>query len=140
MGLSICKMIDTPEMNKRYRVRRSRQDRALGSRPRYRTSKAGMQLAWDEENKRYSPRRLFAHWEYSHELELWERMGEIKGAHDPYLLQLLNLPAILLKDYITWWKAVSDDRSESYHIVGIRYGRAYGGVPAFVYLTVNQQL
>jgi hypothetical protein len=38
------------------------------------------------------------------------------------------------------WKAVSDDRSENFHVVGVRYGRSYGGVPAFVYLTVNQQL
>lgn len=38
------------------------------------------------------------------------------------------------------WKATSDDRSESFHIEGIRHGRSYGGIPAFVYLQVRQIL
>jgi hypothetical protein len=32
------------------------------------------------------------------------------------------------------WKVTTADRAESFHVHGIRHGRAYGGVPAFVYL------
>jgi hypothetical protein len=32
------------------------------------------------------------------------------------------------------WKLTTDDRSESFRVHGIRYGRAYGTIPAFVYL------
>lgn len=38
------------------------------------------------------------------------------------------------------WKATTDDRSENYHVHGIRHGRAYGTIPAFVYLDCEQQL
>lgn len=38
------------------------------------------------------------------------------------------------------WKVQTTDRSESYHILGIRHGREYGNVPAFVYLDCEQQL
>lgn len=37
-------------------------------------------------------------------------------------------------------KFVTDDRSESFHVRGISYGRAYGNVPAFVMLFCEQQL
>jgi hypothetical protein len=35
---------------------------------------------------------------------------------------------------------VTDDRNENYHVQGIRYGRAYGRVPEFVYLSTEQQI
>ena len=38
------------------------------------------------------------------------------------------------------WTAITDDRSESFHIRGIRYGRSYGSIPSFVYLDCEQQL
>lgn len=37
-------------------------------------------------------------------------------------------------------KFVTEDRSESYLIQGIRYGRAYGRVPEFVMLNCQQQI
>ena len=37
------------------------------------------------------------------------------------------------------WKATTDDRSESYHVTGIRHGRQYGSIPSFVYLMCEQQ-
>lgn len=37
-------------------------------------------------------------------------------------------------------KAVTDDTSETYHIVGIQKGRAYGSIPGFTYLQCQQQL
>jgi hypothetical protein len=37
-------------------------------------------------------------------------------------------------------KIITADRTESYHVRGISYGRAYGNVPAFVYLYCEQQL
>ena len=37
-------------------------------------------------------------------------------------------------------KLVTADRTESYHVRGIRYGRAYRKVPAFIYLDCEQQL
>lgn len=37
-------------------------------------------------------------------------------------------------------KLVADDTSKSYHVRGIRQGRAYGSVPAFVYADVEEQL
>ena len=35
---------------------------------------------------------------------------------------------------------VTNDRSESYHVRGIRSGRAYGSIPAFVYADCEQIL
>jgi hypothetical protein len=37
-------------------------------------------------------------------------------------------------------KIVTADRTESFHVRGISYGRAYGNIPAFVYLACEQQL
>ena len=37
-------------------------------------------------------------------------------------------------------KLVADDTSDSYHIGGIRKGRAYGSIPAFVYADCDQIL
>ncbi len=37
-------------------------------------------------------------------------------------------------------KIVADDTSESYHVVGIRLGRSYGSIPAFLYADCEQIL
>lgn len=37
-------------------------------------------------------------------------------------------------------KIVADDTGESYHVKSIERGRAYGGVPSFTYLNVEQLL
>lgn len=38
------------------------------------------------------------------------------------------------------WKATTDDRAESFHVRGIRHGRAYGSIPSFVMLDCEQIL
>lgn len=117
MGLTLTSMMmDTPPRKRRprkaaagYRIGQ-RQKRALGSRGRARPPPSdSLQLAWDEENARYSPRRVFAHWRQSRLLAIWQRTGSIAGPKDPYLLRLLNLPAILLRDYATWYQAQTDN-------------------------------
>ncbi len=50
------------------------------------------------------------------------------------------LASVLTAVPVPGWKAQTTDRSESYHILGIRHGRAYGNVPAFVYLDCDQIL
>jgi hypothetical protein len=38
------------------------------------------------------------------------------------------------------WKVMTDDRSESFHVLGIRHGRRFMQIPSFVYLDCEQQL
>lgn len=38
------------------------------------------------------------------------------------------------------WKIVTDDRSQSFHIEGIRHGRSYGSIPAFHYFDCRELL
>ena len=47
---------------------------------------------------------------------------------------------VLTTPFVRGDKAVADDTSATYHTVGISAGRAYGGVPAFVYLGVSEQI
>lgn len=68
------------------------------------------------------------------EVEMFSQQG-IQVSHTVAILAsaLTTVP-------LRGWKVTTDDRSESYHIEGIRHGRAYGRVPAFVYLQVRQIL
>lgn len=50
------------------------------------------------------------------------------------------LASVLSTPLTEGMKLISDDRSENYHIRGIRYGRAYGSIPAFLYADVEQAL
>lgn len=70
----------------------------------------------------------------SSERELFAQMGMVV-THTVALLAsaLTTIPQ-------RGWKVTTDDRSESYHVQGIRHGRAYGSIPAFVFLQVEQQL
>jgi hypothetical protein len=50
------------------------------------------------------------------------------------------LASALTTTLVKGMRIVTADRSESYHIRGIRRGRAYGSVPAFVYADCEQAL
>lgn len=50
------------------------------------------------------------------------------------------LSSVLTTDLTRGMKLVATDTSAAYHVKGIRLGRSYGRIPAFVYADVEEQL